>query len=157
MDRLYLGAHGGKKLSPFAELNRPPNEYLDRQVFICATNTKRRELAQRYEIGVGNILWGSDFPHPEGTWPRTREWLRSTFHDIPVTETRRMLGESAAEVFGFDTAALAPLARRIGPSPAELGQPEDQAPVEDSWRRSRETGRHWLTGSDFPAIGRDTP
>lgn len=153
MDRLYLGAHGGKKLSPFAGLDRPPHEYLDRNVFICATNTKRRELAQRYEIGVGNILWGSDFPHPEGTWPATREWLRNTFHDIPVAETRRMLGLSAAEAFGFDTAALAPLACRIGPTPAELGQSADQSAVEASWGRSRETGRHWLTGHDFPRIG----
>ncbi|CAL9401964.1 amidohydrolase family protein [Streptomyces sp. enrichment culture] len=156
MDRLYLGAHGGKKLSPFAGLSRPPHEYLDRQVFVCATNTKRRELAQRYEIGVDNILWGSDFPHPEGTWPNTRGWLRDTFHDIPVTETRRMLGESAAEIFGFDTAALAPLARRIGPTPADLGQPADQRPVEASWHRARTTGRHWLTGGDFPFVGRDT-
>ncbi|MBT2405859.1 MULTISPECIES: amidohydrolase family protein [unclassified Streptomyces] len=153
MDRLYLGAHGGKKLSPFAELKRPPSEYLDRQVFICATNTKRRELAQRYEIGVDNILWGSDFPHPEGTWPHTRNWLKNTFHDIPVGETRRMLGLAAAEVFGFDTAKLAPVAARIGPTPAELGQSPDQAAVEASWARSREVGRHWLTDNDFPVLG----
>ncbi|MFI9718959.1 amidohydrolase family protein [Streptomyces sp. NPDC052396] len=156
MDRLYLGAHGGRKLSPFSGLPRPPHEYLDRNVFICATNTKRRELAQRYEIGVDNILWGSDFPHPEGTWPHTRRWLRDTFHDIPVSETRRMLGLSAAEVFGFDTAVLAPLAARIGPTPAELGQSADQPAVEASWARSRETGRHWLTDRDFPSLGRDT-
>ncbi|MGW7577164.1 amidohydrolase family protein [Streptomyces sp. NPDC054765] len=153
MDRLYLGSHGGKKLSPFEALKRPPHEYLDRQVFVCATNTKRRELAQRYEIGVGNILWGSDFPHPEGTWPDTRAWLKNTFHDIPVTETRRMLGLSAAGAFGFDTAALAPLARRIGPTPAELGQSADQPAVEASWARSREVGRHWLTDHDFPVLG----
>jgi predicted TIM-barrel fold metal-dependent hydrolase len=153
MDRLYLGAHGGKKLSPFAELKRPPSEYLDRQVFICATNTKRRELAQRYEIGVDNILWGSDFPHPEGTWPDTRAWLRRTFHDIPVDETRRMLGLAAADAFGFDVAALEPLARRIGPTPAELGQQDDQAAVTASWARSREVGRHWLTDHDFPVLG----
>ncbi|WP_235466993.1 amidohydrolase family protein [Streptomyces platensis] len=153
MDRLYLGAHGGKKLSPFAALKRPPHEYLDRQVFVCATNTKRRELAQRYEIGVDNILWGSDFPHPEGTWPDTRGWLTKTFHDIPVAETRRMLGLSAAEAFGFDTARLAPLARRIGPTPADLGQSADQTAVEASWARSREVGRHWLTDHDFPVLG----
>jgi hypothetical protein len=131
MDRLYLGAHGGKKLSPFAELRRPP----------------------RYEIGVDNILWGSDFPHPEGTWPDTRAWLSRTFHDIPVAETRRMLGLAAAEVFGFDTQELAPLARRIGPTPADLGQCEDQPAVEASWARSREVGRHWLTDHDFPVLG----
>jgi hypothetical protein len=89
MDRLFLGAHGGKKLSPFQEVKRPPHGYRHRQVFIWATHTKRRELAQRYEIGVDNILWGGDFPHPEGSWPDTRAWLRRTLHDIPVTETRR--------------------------------------------------------------------
>lgn len=130
-----------------------PHEYLDRQLFICATNTKRRELAQRYEIGVDNILWGSDFPHPEGTWPDTRAWLRRTFHDIPVAETRRMLGLAAAEVFGFDVERLTPLARRIGPTPADLGQSDDQTAVAASWARSREVGRHWLTDHDFPVLG----
>ncbi|GAA1884449.1 amidohydrolase family protein [Streptantibioticus ferralitis] len=155
MDRLYLGAHGGKKLSPFAELRQAPSAYLDRNVFICATNTKRRELAHRYEIGVDNILWGSDFPHPEGTWPSTREWLRNTFHDIPVSEARRMLGLAALDVFGFDAEALRPVAARIGPLPRELGQPEDQTAVERSWARARETGRHWLTGDDFPYLGKE--
>ncbi len=64
-----------------------------------------------------------------------------------------MLGQSAAEVFGFDVPALTEIARRIGPVPADLGQSANQAPVEASWRRSRETGRHWLTGFDFPYIG----
>ncbi len=134
MDRLYLGAHGGKKLSPFAELTRPPHAYLDRQVFICATNTKRRELAQRYEIGVDNILWGSDFPHPEGTWPDTRAWLSKTFHDIPVGETRRMLGLAAAEVFGFDVEKLAP-------SPGGSGRPRPTSASPTTGRPSRRPGR----------------
>ena len=157
MDRLYLGAHGGKKLSPFAELTMAPSAYVDRNCFIAATNTKRRELAQRYEIGVGSICWGSDFPHPEGTWPNTRQWMRTTFHDIPIGETRQMLGLSCAEVFGFDLAKLAPIARRIGPTPAELGQPEDQSAVEAAWAPAREVGRHWLTGRDFPFIGTAAP
>jgi hypothetical protein len=64
-----------------------------------------------------------------------------------------MLGLAAAEVFGFDTEKLAPLAARIGPTPAELGQDADQSAVEASWARSREVGRHWLTDHDFPALG----
>jgi hypothetical protein len=64
-----------------------------------------------------------------------------------------MLGLAAAEVFGFDVGELTPLARRIGPTPAELGQTEDQSAVEASWARSREVGRHWLTDHDFPVLG----
>jgi hypothetical protein len=68
-----------------------------------------------------------------------------------------MLGLSCAEVFGFDTDRLAPIARRIGPTPAELGQPEDQSAVETAWAPAREVGRHWLTGHDFPFIGTAAP
>ena len=114
--------HHRDQMRPVAQFAaQPPHEYLDRQVFICATNTKRRELAQRYEIGVDNILWGSDFPHPEGTWPNTREWLANTFHDIPVAETRRMLGLAAAEVFGFDTDAAGPDRPPHRPDPGGTG------------------------------------
>ena len=109
-----------------------------------------RELAHRYEIGVDNMLWGNDFPHPEGTWPHTRRWLRTTFHDIPVDETRRMIGLAAAEVYGFDVAALRPVADRIGMRPGDLGQTGAEAA---GWAAAREVGRHWLTGHDFPVIG----
>jgi hypothetical protein len=64
-----------------------------------------------------------------------------------------MLGLAAAEVFGFDVERLTPLARRIGPTPADLGQSDDQRAVEASWARSREVGRHWLTDHDFPVLG----
>ena len=70
----------------------PASQYFDRNCFIGASNTRRRELARRYEIGVGNIMWGNDFPHPEGTWPRTREFLRNAFCDIPVDDNCRDAG-----------------------------------------------------------------
>ena len=108
----------------------------------------------RYEIGIDNMLWGNDFPHPEGTWPNTREWLKKTFHDIPIDETRRMLGLAAAEVFGFDLDALAqPTAERIGPHARPTSaRAATEAGVEPGPPRAR-SGRHWLTGHDFPVIG----
>jgi hypothetical protein len=81
--------------------------------------------------------------------------LKSTFHDIPVHETRRMLGESAANVFSFDTAALAPIVERIGLRPTDLGQLTDDRTEADliaRWASVKEVGRHWLTGHDFPLI-----
>lgn len=159
-DRLYLGQKGAEKLgaNPFGgSLSMLPSEYIDRNVFIGASNTKRRELGMRYEIGVGNICWGNDFPHPEGTWPTTREWLAKTFHDIPLDETRRMVGLNAAEVFGFDLAALRRHADRCGPTPADFGQVTADDPtgarLADRWAEAKEVGRHWLTGHDFALIG----
>jgi predicted TIM-barrel fold metal-dependent hydrolase len=155
MDTAFDREHGSKKLGDqlTAHLSRRPSEVFDAQCAIGASNTRRRELARRYEIGVGNLMWGNDFPHPEGTWPHTREWLRDAFADIPVDETRTMLGTGAAEMYGFDTEALAPLAARIGPTPEELGQ-SGQDPAR--WTDLAAAGRPWLTGADaVPAVASD--
>src|SRR5947199_230052 len=111
-DRLYLGHRGGEKLGDLG-ITLSRSETFDRNCFIGSSNTKRREIGMRYEIGLDNMLWGNDFPHPEGTWPRSREWLAKTYHDVPVAETRRMIGEAAAEVFGFELSALRPHAERL--------------------------------------------
>jgi hypothetical protein len=92
------------------------------------------------------MLWGNDYPHPEGTWPNTRKWLRHAFWDIPIDETRQMLGLAAAEIYNFDLKALAPLVERIGPTPEDLGQ-DDSVSI-PKWEAARHAGRHWLTDTE---------
>jgi predicted TIM-barrel fold metal-dependent hydrolase len=152
MDTVYDREHGSRKLGDqlTANLSRRPSEVFDAQCAIGASNTRRRELARRYEIGVANIMWGNDFPHPEGTWPHTRDRLRGAFADIPVEETRAMLGGNAAALYGFDPDALAPHAARVGPTPADLGQTgADLA----KWDALAAAGRPWLSGVEaVPAV-----
>ena len=145
MDSVFEREHGSKKLGAqlTAKLSMRPSDYFDRNCFIGASNTHRRELERRYEIGVGNLMWGNDFPHPEGTWPHTAEFLRHAFCDVPTDETRAMLGGTAAAVYGFDTDALAPLVRRIGPTLADLGH--DGTRDLSKWDALRAAGRPWLT------------
>lgn len=146
-DIVYDREHAAKKLGRglTAHLSMRPSEYFDRNCWIGASNTRRRELARRYEIGVGNMMWGNDFPHPEGTWPHTREWLASQFNDIPVEETAQILGLNAAQCYGFDVDALRPLADRIGPTPADLGQTGADL---GKWTDLAAAGRPWLTGKE---------
>lgn len=149
MDRMYLRDHGASKLSSTsANLTMAPSEYFDRNCWIGASNTKRPELCQRYEIGVGNLMWGNDFPHPEGTWPHTVEFLRRTFADIPADETAQMLGANAADCYGFDTELLRAHADAIGPTPGDLGQDGADTSV---WDESAGAGRFWLTGQGLAA------
>jgi predicted TIM-barrel fold metal-dependent hydrolase len=150
-DTAYMNEHATKKMGDIApKLSMLPSEYFDRNVFIGSSNTRRREIARRFEIGIGNIMWGNDFPHPEGTWPHTRKWLRETFWDCPVEDARRMLGLNAADVYGFDVGKLQPLADRIGPTPEDLGQTKD---VDLSkWEAIEAAGRHWLTGADVVPV-----
>jgi len=150
-DIAYDREHASKKLGSqlTAKLSMRPSEYFDRNCWIGASNTRRRELARRYEIGVGNLMWGNDFPHPEGTWPHTKEWLRDAFWDIPVDETAQILGGNAAAVYNFDVPRLRPLADRIGPSPSDLGQTGEDL---DKWSDLAGAGRPWLTGKEATEV-----
>ena len=82
----------------------------------------------RHIIGIDKFMWGSDYPHDEGTYPYTRENLRARFSDAPEAEMRKILAGNAAEMYGFDLDALAPLAARIGPTVAEVAEPIADVP-----------------------------
>ncbi|MSW29160.1 MAG: amidohydrolase family protein, partial [Actinobacteria bacterium] len=157
-DRLWAGQKGSEKLGAGAfagKVEMLPSEYIDRNCFTGLANVKRREMGQRYEIGIQNMLWGTDFPHPEGTWPNTHEWLKKTFFDIPIDESRVMLGLSAGDAFSFDMDALRKISEKVGPTPTDLGQLGEGRTAQDltdRWAPVKEVGRHWLTGHDFPLI-----
>ena len=95
-----------------------PSDYLDRNCFFGASTPGVDDIERRHLIGVGNIMWGNDLPHPEGTFPYTRYWIRERFHDVPEDETRRILGLTAAEVYGVDLDALAPAGRTRSARPS---------------------------------------
>jgi predicted TIM-barrel fold metal-dependent hydrolase len=152
LDDTYNRNHGARKTANrFSNLTMKPSDYFDRNIKIGSSNTRRREIGRRYEIGVDNIMWGNDFPHPEGTWPYTREFLKERFWDVPIDETEKMLGLNHADFYGFDVQRLRPLADRIGPTPEDLGQTD--ASVFAKWDELRAVGRPWLTGKETAGAG----
>jgi predicted TIM-barrel fold metal-dependent hydrolase len=106
-----------------------PSDYWRRQCYVGASFMRPVECALRDRIGVDRIMWGTDYPHYEGTSPYTREALRHTFSDVDPADVAAMLGGNAAKVYGFDLEALAPLAARIGPTVAEVADPLDAVPA----------------------------
>jgi predicted TIM-barrel fold metal-dependent hydrolase len=122
MDEKWVGGHNTRKFGDaFRDgLSMKPSEYLDRNCFFAASTPGVDDIERRHLVGVANIMWGNDLPHPEGTFPYTRFWIHERFADLPDDETRPMLGLTAAEVYRVDTAALAPLVARIGPTVDEV-------------------------------------
>jgi predicted TIM-barrel fold metal-dependent hydrolase len=102
------------------DLSLRPSEYFARQCYIGASFMPAHEGKDRHEIGLDRLMWGSDYPHLEGTWPNTMDSLRETFGTYPEDETRALLGANAAEVYGFDLDQLAPIAEKIGPDIADI-------------------------------------
>jgi predicted TIM-barrel fold metal-dependent hydrolase len=101
-------------------LARAPREYWEQHVWVAPSSTRRNEMALRHEIGLRRFMFGTDYPHPEGTWPNTHDWIRDAFVGVPVDEARLILGENAVDCYGLDRRALAKVAERIGPLPADV-------------------------------------
>lgn len=114
MDTIYAQAVTGARLR--GQLPLKPSEYWARNCWGGhSTRHIRADWDLRATLGVRHMMWGSDFPHPEGTWPYTREALQ-VFAGVPESEARAMLGETAAEFYGLDVEALAPVVERFGPA-----------------------------------------
>ncbi|MCL6302487.1 amidohydrolase family protein [Streptomyces kronopolitis] len=96
--------------------------------FVGASFMRPHEVPLRHRIGLDKIMWGSDYPHDEGTHPYTREALRLAYAGLPYEEVAALLGTNAARVYGFDLDVLAPLAARVGPAVAEIAEPLDKVP-----------------------------
>jgi predicted TIM-barrel fold metal-dependent hydrolase len=125
MDEKWLGGHTTRKFGDAVtrDLSMKPSEYVERNCFFAASTPGVDEIERRHAIGVGNLIWGNDLPHPEGTYPHTRRWINERFRDVPEDEARRILGLNAAELYGLDLEALAPIVERIGMTPDEVHAP----------------------------------
>jgi len=112
------------------KLSMSPTEYFARNVWLGASFMPRHAALDRYNLGVDRIMWGTDYPHDEGTYPYTREALQHSFFDVPVEECRMMFGGTAAKVYGFDLEALTPMAAEIGPRLDQVHKPLENVPTD---------------------------
>ncbi|MER7760057.1 amidohydrolase family protein [Streptomyces sp. NPDC097619] len=113
-------------------MGKGPSEVWRDNCFVGASFMRPHEVPLRDRIGLDKIMWGSDFPHDEGTAPFSREGLRIAYAGLPREEVAAMVGGNAARVYGFDLGFLAPLAAEHGPTPAEIAVPLTEVPAEAS-------------------------
>ncbi|HEY8527917.1 MAG TPA: amidohydrolase family protein [Acidimicrobiales bacterium] len=124
------GATGEIRYSRDVVLPKLPSEYFAQNCWIGVSQPGPADAAARDVIGPDRFMWGSDYPHDEGTFPYTREHLRQIFHGTPPEEMRRILAGNAAALYGFDLDRLAPYAEQHGPTVEELARPLDHLPDE---------------------------
>jgi len=78
-----------------------PSDFFHRNVFLSfqddALGVKLRHL-----LGVDNLLWGSDYPHPECTFPMSRQVLETILADCTEEEKAKIAGGNAARIYQFD-------------------------------------------------------
>lgn len=114
--------HTSGKLGDFTtSMTLKPSEYFARNIWIgCSALPDEETTKSYYDIGIDRILWGTDYPHPEGTWPATQEKMSASLGGLPEDDIQAMLGTNALNVYDLDVDALWSIANRIGPEKSTL-------------------------------------
>ena len=52
-------------------------------------------------MGVETLMWGSDYPHPDGVWPESEKYINEQFKHLPEDVTHKMTCENAGRFYGL--------------------------------------------------------
>lgn len=113
-----------------ASMGKGPSQVWRDNCWVGASFMRPHEVPLRDRIGLDKIMWGSDYPHDEGTYPYSREGLRIAYAGLPQEEIAAMVGGNAARVYGFDLGLLDPIAAKVGPTVEELAEPLGEPPAD---------------------------
>ncbi len=80
------------------KLSRSPKEILFDQVYASFQHDETA-VAAMTAMGYQNVMWGSDYPHIEGTFGHTQEVLHGLFEDQDEAVRRRITVESFLDLF----------------------------------------------------------
>jgi predicted TIM-barrel fold metal-dependent hydrolase len=79
----------------------PPSEYFRRQCYVTFWFEAAGLKILRDHVGLDNVMFGSDFPHPTGTWPSTRACIERSLEGLTDGERRKLMVDNAVRVFGL--------------------------------------------------------
>jgi len=103
MDYTYRERHG-EAIYRFKD-GMLPSDFFRRNVVLSfqedAIGVRLRDV-----IGVDNMMWGSDYPHSESTFPQSQKILAEILAGVPQDEQAKIAGGNTARVYNFDVASL---------------------------------------------------
>jgi len=83
-----------------------PSDFFHRNV-VLSFQEDAIGIRLRDVIGVDNMMWGSDYPHSESTFPQSRKILAEILAGVPEDEQAKIVGGNTARVYGFEVAQVA--------------------------------------------------
>jgi predicted TIM-barrel fold metal-dependent hydrolase len=126
--QMASGRIGEMNLKNDMRLDLTPSEYFDRNVWVGVSFPGVRDARAMKKLGLHKMMWGSDYPHHEGCSPHSVALLRRSFSDWSPAEIAQVCSGTISDVYGFDTAKLAPIAAEVGPTVDEIKVPLDEVP-----------------------------
>jgi predicted TIM-barrel fold metal-dependent hydrolase len=90
----YWRAQGGL---PFTQ---PPSAYWRRQLW-ATFQTDHAGLRLIDLLGADRVMWASDYPHPDSTWPESQAAIAENFQGAAPETRRRILCDNARALYGL--------------------------------------------------------
>jgi uncharacterized protein len=87
-------------LGPELDLARLPSDYLGANAWFTFQKDPVA-VETRHRVGVSQLMWASDYPHSDSTWPYSRKVIERDFHGVPDAELDLLVGGNAAALYGW--------------------------------------------------------
>lgn len=81
-------------------INKPPSFYMDQNVYGSFIHDAVG-IQTRHMLGAKNIMWSSDYPHSETTFPESQAMIEKLFAGVPDEDKKMILGGRAKALFNF--------------------------------------------------------
>jgi len=82
------------------KLKKLPSEYWRAQ---CKATFQYDRIGTKLieDMGVETLMWGSDYPHPDGVWPESAKYIDDQFSHLPADIKYAMTCGNAAKFYGL--------------------------------------------------------
>ena len=111
---MYRMDHGYERhrswMAPGVELSKMPSEYFSEHIY---TTFQDDYVAFKSadQMNWHRLLWASDFPHSDSTWPWSQDVLTEQTVGLSEEQLEGILSGNVAELYGIDRESLTPTHR----------------------------------------------
>jgi predicted TIM-barrel fold metal-dependent hydrolase len=85
----------------FPAITRRPSEYYRQNVYLTFIDEPDAIKHAHDRLGIENILWSSDYPHPVSSWPRSQDIVDDMFRDVSDRDRELVLSGNAERVWNL--------------------------------------------------------
>jgi predicted TIM-barrel fold metal-dependent hydrolase len=109
LDSMFTNSRAWAGIDP--AVTELPSSYLPDRVFACFFDDMVA-VDLRHEIGVGQLVFETDYPHQDSTWPHTTDLVARIAERVPPDELEMLIRGNAIRMLDLDPADLRPVGAR---------------------------------------------
>jgi predicted TIM-barrel fold metal-dependent hydrolase len=88
------------------KIDTPIREIFQRQIYGCSWFERRNLVHTARDLGVDNVMFQTDFPHPVCLYPDPMNYMTAAAEGFTVEERKKVYGGNAAKVYNIDLSKL---------------------------------------------------